>query len=550
MASQTWLSVVAVRWMAWSIAILGTQILLLREADLYAQVVDERFEDWPLDLKVAGTLVVADEDRLSLDHLRDLLGDTSDQTLRIVSESTWPASSLDAFKEAFASVSSSSESERLDQTSADAIAWYVHGIEDTTTMQRVARIEPQFRAHLQSGKTLIVLGKDRKIVSRQFIATVDNDHPSTCAGLNLLPDCVLETDLSQVSSRRPQILSVLALHPQCVGIGIQEKTSLVLKGRKIRIVGDGLAAFLVSANDHQAIHSQILSPQRSRQQSPSEWMIDLTQWRRVAIDRTLAPFPPNEPPLPLVKNGTLMIVGGGGLPDGLMQDFIESAGGLENAKLVYIPCSEDETVPENSGMVFAWRKMGIQHASQLHTKDRRIAHHNEEFLKPLREATGIWFGGGRQWNFSDSYYGTTAHRLMKDVLRRGGVIGGSSAGASIQAKYLARATPIENFQIMAPGYERGGLGFIDGVAIDQHFTQRRRQADMTQLVDRYPQLLGIGIDESTAIVVKKSIATVRGKGHVYFYDRQQKSNLDRPDYIRLNEGQAFDLSRRQVVESP
>jgi cyanophycinase len=534
--------------MASLIALIGAQGF--HRADLFAQVFDERFEDWPIDLKIPGTLVIADEDRLTRDHLRDLLGDTHDQSLQIVCDTPLPSLAIGMLEEAFASVSSSSENDSSDPSSADVIAWHVHDVEEADRTKRLARIEPRLRRHLQSGKTVMVLGRDRKMVSHLFITAVHNAHPSIDTGINLLPDCVLETDLQQVNARRAQLLSVLASHPRCVAVCIEKNTSLVLEGRKIRVVGDGQAAFMVAANDHQAIHWQVLSPQASRKQSPSEWMIDLTQWRRDAIDRTLPPFPPNEPQVPLVEEGTLMIVGGGGLPDGLMETFIESAGGFEHSRLVYIPCSEDETVPENSGMIPTWRKMGVQHVSLIHTKDRMTAHQDEEFLKPLREATGIWFGGGRQWNFSDSYYGTTAHRLMKDVLRRGGVVGGSSAGASIQARYLARATPIENFKIMAAGYERGGLGFIDGVAIDQHFTQRRRHADMTQLVDRYPQLLGIGIDESTAIVVKKSIASVRGNGHVYFYDRQQKSALDRPDYIRLKDGQAFELSQRKILDTP
>jgi hypothetical protein len=169
-------------------------------------------------------------------------------------------------------------------------------------------------------------------------------------------------------------------------------------------------------------------------------------------------------------------------------------------------------------------------------------------LEPLRNATGIWFGGGRQWNLADSYYGTTAHKLMKDVVKRGGVIGGSSAGASIQARYLARATPIQNFRIMAPGYERGGLGFISGVAIDQHFSQRGRQKDMTRLVDRYPQMLGIGLDEGTAIIVKNSVADVVGRGRVHFYDRMLPVYPGRPDYIALAAGSSYDLANRKVLK--
>ena len=165
----------------------------------------------------------------------------------------------------------------------------------------------------------------------------------------------------------------------------------------------------------------------------------------------------------------------------------------------------------------------------------------------MKKATGVWFGGGRQWNFADSYYGTEAHQLMKDVLARGGVIGGSSAGASIQGGYLARANPVANFDIMAPGYERG-LGFLPGVAIDQHFTQRGRQKDMTQLADRYPQLLGIGIDESTAIRVQGSKAEVVGNGKVFFYDRRKPVVPGEKDYLALSKGQSLDLQKREVIE--
>jgi len=192
--------------------------------------------------------------------------------------------------------------------------------------------------------------------------------------------------------------------------------------------------------------------------------------------------------------------------------------------------------------------MGVKHATFIHTKDRNKANTDEEFLAPLKNATGIWFGGGRQWNFADSYYGTKAHELMKAVVRKGGVVGGSSAGASIQARYLARATPIGNTRIMAPGYERGGLGFISGVAIDQHFSQRGRQKDMTQLVNRYPQLLGIGIDEATAIIVQESIAEVVGRGKVHFYDRRQPVYPDKPDYTALPAGSTYDLAARKVVK--
>jgi len=79
---------------------------------------------------------------------------------------------------------------------------------------------------------------------------------------------------------------------------------------------------------------------------------------------------------------------------------------------------------------------------------------------------------------------------------------------------------------------------------------RKLLGDTTQLVNRYPQLLGIGIDQSTAIVVEKSVATVQGNGNVHFYDRSQKVYPDRPDYISLSDGQSYELIERRLLENP
>ena len=123
-------------------------------------------------------------------------------------------------------------------------------------------------------------------------------------------------------------------------------------------------------------------------------------------------------------------------------------------------------------------------------------------------------GSGGWWMLTK---GTRTYDAFHDVLRRGGVIGGSSAGATIQGAYLVRGNPLGNREMMAEGYERG-FAFLPGVAIDQHFTQRKRQPDMQALKEVFPQLLGLGIDESTALIVQGQIGTVAGAGDVYFYD--------------------------------
>ena len=126
-----------------------------------------------------------------------------------------------------------------------------------------------------------------------------------------------------------------------------------------------------------------------------------------------------------------------------------------------------------------------------------------KFSESLLKAGGVWFSGGRQWRFVDAYAGTLTEKRFHEVLARGGAIGGSSAGASIQSEYMPRGHPLGNTVMAAEGYERG-FGFLPGCAVDQHFFARKRTADMTGLMKKYPQYLGIGIDEGTAIVVTGS----------------------------------------------
>ena len=219
-----------------------------------------------------------------------------------------------------------------------------------------------------------------------------------------------------------------------------------------------------------------------------------------------------------------------------------------DALLLYVPCTESEVANAERTLAM-WRRAGATNVDFIHTKDRREADTSEAIHDKLRRAGGIFFGGGRQWNLVDSWQHTEAHRLMHEVLERGGVIAGSSAGASIQSSYMPRGNSLGNVDPMAEGYETG-LGFLTGVAIDQHFSQRGRLPDMTLLVDTYPQLLGIGLDEASSIIVQASIATCfsRDGRDVYFYDRTVPVVPGEPDYVVLANGQKYDLAKREVVE--
>lgn len=508
-----------------------------------AQVFDEQYDHWPEKLTIRGTIAAGTG--LSADSIEPFLakegkialflGENSRAILtelQPIIETAGDDLSIEPITPEFAT--------RVAELASVSDTLVLLGLDDPAAFSQV--IHP-LQEVIARGGTVLCDGTPAII---GMLGKVNMDGKP---GVALFPDSVLVSQFKGDSVAKGKLLSALALHPRLVGVGIAPDAAVVLSGRKVQAIGDGQVTMLLMANERLPVRAQSISPQRSGRQPLEEFLVDLTEWRRDAIDRTLPPFPAIVPGDPVVENGALIIVGGGGMPKGLMEQFIQMAGGKKDARLVFVPCEENEEIPGTPRTVMEWRRSGVAHAAFIHTKDRKQANSDEAFLAPLKEATGIWFGGGRQWNFADSYYGTRAHGLMKEVLRRGGVIGGSSAGASIQARYLARATPINNVRIMAPGYERGGLGFLSGVAIDQHFSQRGRQQDMTELMARHPQLLGIGIDESTALIVKRSMAEIVGAGRVHFYDRRLPVYSNRPDYVALPAGSRYDLVMRTVLSS-
>ena len=239
--------------------------------------------------------------------------------------------------------------------------------------------------------------------------------------------------------------------------------------------------------------------------------------------------------------GSLLVVGGGRVGPEIVQRFVDLAGGRD-APIVIIPTAgTTEDFPADWIARHFLQKAGCTNLTVLHTRNRKTAD-SEAFVEPLRKARGVWFDGGRQWRLVDSYLNTRAHREMAAVLERGGVIGGSSAGATIQGSYLVRGAREGNTIMMAPGYEEG-LGFLRNTGIDQHLRARKRENDMVGVVEKHPKLLGIGIDESTAIVVIGDTFEVIGASEVAIYEHGRK-------YYFLSPGDAFDLRKREARKKP
>lgn len=302
------------------------------------------------------------------------------------------------------------------------------------------------------------------------------------------------------------------------------------------VIGNSYAVTMLAASSRRPASFQVLRPGDKA---------DLLALGRAALARSQTPFPREKPAAPVVPHGALIIGGGGGMPAQIWQRFIAAAGGAD-APIVVIPTALGEPLPKTIGEAKALQKFGARNVRVLHASDRAQAE-TPEFLAGLKDARGVWFSGGRQWRFVDSYLDTKAHQAFRDVLARGGVIGGSSAGASIQSEYMPRGDPLGNLKIMAEGYERG-LGFLPGTAIDQHFFKRKRTQDMTELMAVFPQLLGIGIDESTALVVRGEVMEVIGKSTVAVYNRRLPVAPGKTDYEVLQPGDRYNMKNRERVE--
>ena len=251
--------------------------------------------------------------------------------------------------------------------------------------------------------------------------------------------------------------------------------------------------------------------------------------------------------------GTLVIVGGGNLTgSGINEKFIELAGGPEK-NFVIVPTAggnrnaQGELIPyDETRIITPWVRLGLKNVRMLHTHDPKVAD-TEDFAKILRTADAVWFNGGRQWNIVDSYANTLTYREFHKVLERGGVIGGSSAGATIQGDYLVRGAVSGSDVVMTPepNHERG-FKFLRRSAIDQHINTRNRWDDIIPVVKKWPELLGIGLSEATAIIVKGDKFEVIGAWKVAVHDNTRLYQPWEKPYFVLSAGDVYNMKTRKV----
>lgn len=221
---------------------------------------------------------------------------------------------------------------------------------------------------------------------------------------------------------------------------------------------------------------------------------------------TLAAAQSADNPLGLItgtKPGALVICGGGRLNEEVYQEFLRLAGG-KDAHVVHVPSAYNFS--STSAMRYrynGWLSYNVASFAFLDAKDRDEAD-SDEFVKLLDQATGVWIGGGAQGRLANLYGGTKCEAALRRVLERGGVIGGTSAGASIMSSCMIR------YGSSSEAVCDKGFGLVSHCVIDQHFGERNRLERLIGALEENQSQVGIGVDEGTAVILRQNHLKVIG----------------------------------------
>jgi cyanophycinase len=237
---------------------------------------------------------------------------------------------------------------------------------------------------------------------------------------------------------------------------------------------------------------------------------------RLIVALLLAAFAARAEP----SGGPLVIVGGGTSPGGLHRKLLDLAGG-PNARVLVVPLASTATA-NGAPSVEAFRKAGALHVSVIPADDPKSA------LVAVRDADVIWFGGGEQTRLMAELHRLGVVEAVRERHSRGAVIGGTSAGAAVMSKVMILRTGDAKDGNVAPPLGEG-LGLWPGVIVDQHFVKRGREPRLRAAMRAHPALLGVGIDESTYVLVQGNTFEVGGHSTVLVLDARPGGDLQRTE---------------------
>ncbi|MFH1495118.1 MAG: cyanophycinase [Pseudomonadota bacterium] len=288
------------------------------------------------------------------------------------------------------------------------------------------------------------------------------------------------------------------------------------------------------------------------------WLLNLAVW-------TLFVVPAHAGLLDIFASppkGNLIIVGGGDTPSEVQARFVTLSGGPGKARIAILPMASTKFDEEVNEVMEDFRRLGAE--TQILNLSYADAQ-NETIAKQLGKFDAYWFSGGDQSRLSSVLVGTAALDTIVRRHQEGAMIGGTSAGASVMSSVMLTGrwrSPNNEEEAEQLNIAKGmkevakGFGIMKGAIIDQHFMKRARYNRLLSAVLDHPQLIGVGIDEETALLVRSDgVWEVLGKYYVKVFDARRAHIIDddgplaKASDIRLHvlpAGSEFNAKSRKV----
>lgn len=212
----------------------------------------------------------------------------------------------------------------------------------------------------------------------------------------------------------------------------------------------------------------------------------------------------------LQEGGTLLLCGGGTIPKTVRERFFEAGKGANGTLMVIPTASEQSDRGDFARFVDYWAEFHWQKLDILHVSSREASFRDELPIRQLELASAVWIAGGDQSRLAERYAGTPIESGLKALIRRGGIVGGTSAGAAIASDAMISGGYTE------PMMSRG-FSMLTNAIVDQHFSQKGRSMRLRTAICQVPERTGIGIDESTGLFISPLKSRVVGEGSVFVY---------------------------------
>jgi cyanophycinase len=354
-------------------------------------------------------------------------------------------------------------------------------------------------------------------------------------GLGFLENTIVDQHFLK-RNRKDRLHAALKLHPELVGVGIDEDTALVCRNGSYEVIGNSSVLLCLGAtSNREALTETIASGQK----------FDLRPWTVAAAGRARhgAYSIAEVRPVPNLKKGAVVIAGPRP-PKEAVQEFLTAAGG-KTASLVLVSETKETAESENRLREY-FTEMGVENLMVCSATDSDTMS-DPKTVETFAHAQGVWFVGAEQERLLDLVVRSSLQKVVGDVLARGGAIGGSSAGASIHGDGIVRRKTTGTAATVPANSHDAGLGVLTGVVIDQCDVDEETSDNMaTVLRDRFPNCIGLGLKESAAVVVRGHTMQVVGSEPVSVFDNARDGETTAVDQ-KIPAGQTYDFVARRVV---